>query len=74
VALGLIPLIAVGLIGPTGLALIAAMLVLWVVGLKVPAARRMWASQPAVWAGRSVVAGITLVATVMLVRDIVEVL
>jgi hypothetical protein len=67
---GLIPL---ALLGPVGLGLVVVIGVGWFLNRHVPLAKA-WASAPATWIGRAVVTASGVFATVILVKDAVEIL
>lgn len=73
-ALGLIPLIAIGLLGPTGLAVLLLIAATWVVHRKAPELASLWRSPIVVWIGRAALLAVTAVALVALVRDITKIL
>lgn len=70
VLLGLIPL---AVLGPFGLGLVLLMVVGWLVNRQLPLARA-WTSTPAIWIGRAVVTASGVFATVIVIKDVAEVL
>ena len=71
---GLIPLLALAFIGPTGLGLVAGMVALWVMQRKVPRLANLWGSPAAVWIGRAGLLVVTAVVFVSLVSDVYQIL
>jgi hypothetical protein len=71
---GLIPLVAMGFLGPTGLAMSVGMLALWIVYRKAPRIATIWGSRAVVWIGRAGLFAVTTVALASLVRDITQIL
>ncbi|MGH2597071.1 MAG: hypothetical protein ACRDH7_14075 [Actinomycetota bacterium] len=71
---GLIPLVAMGFLGPTGLGLSVGMLAIWIVHRKAPRIATIWGSRVVVWMGRAGLLAVTAVALASLVRDITQIL
>jgi hypothetical protein len=72
--LGLVPLLALGLFGPTGIALLALIAGAWWLGRSAPAVVALWRSPPVVWAGRTILLAVTAWSALLLVRDAAEIL
>jgi hypothetical protein len=68
--LGLLPL---AVLGPFGLGLVLLLGVGWLLNRQVPLAK-VWTLSPAVWTGRAVITASGVFASVILVKDVVEVL
>ncbi|MEO8424132.1 MAG: hypothetical protein ABI595_09520 [Actinomycetota bacterium] len=73
-ALGLLPLIAVGLIGPPGLGVLLLVLATWTLHRWAPEIAALWRSGTVMWIGRSALLAVTAFAVVGLVRDITRIL
>jgi uncharacterized membrane protein YhaH (DUF805 family) len=73
-ALGLIPLIALAIIGPTGLGVLVLVAAVWVVHRAAPGLASLWRSATVVWIGRAALLVATAIAFVALVRDIARIL
>jgi hypothetical protein len=65
---------AVALTGPTGVAILTAAAIVWILHRRVPALRAVWTSEPVVWLGRALLAAVTAVAAFRLVGDAVDIL
>jgi hypothetical protein len=72
--LGLLPLLALGLLGPTGLALLALVGGAWWIHRSAPAVVAFWRSPPVVGTGRAVLLAFTAWSAWLLVRDAAEIL
>ena len=66
--------LAVALTGPTGVAILTAAAIVWILHRRVPALRAVWTSEPVVWLGRALLAAVTAVAAFRLVDDAVDIL
>ena len=64
--------LAVALTGPTGVAILTAAAIGWILHRRVPALRAIWSSEPVVWLGRALLAAVTAFAAFRLVGDAVE--
>lgn len=73
-AFGLIPLLALAFIGPTGIGLVVGMLALWVVHRKVPRLASLWSSPAVVWIGRASLGVVTALSLASLVSDVTQIL
>jgi hypothetical protein len=73
-ALGLIPFIAIGLLGPTGLGVLLLIAATWVIHRKAPEVASLWRSPIVVWIGRAALLAVTATALVVLARDITNIL
>jgi hypothetical protein len=73
-ALGLIPFIAIGLLGPTGLGVLLIIAATWVVNRKAPELVAFWHSSAMVWIGRTSLLAVTAIALIALARDITRIL
>jgi hypothetical protein len=73
-ALGLIPFIAIGLLGPPGLVVLLIIAATWVVHRKAPEVASLWRSPIVVWIGRAALLAVTATALVVLARDITNIL
>lgn len=69
-----LPLVGIGLAGPVGLLLLAAIGGGWLANRQGIPLTRAWHSTPGTWLGRGALAGITILALVALVHDITAVL
>jgi hypothetical protein len=72
--LGLLPLLALGLFGPTGVALLMLVGGAWWLHRSAPAVVALWRSPPVVWAGRTILLAVTAWSALLLVRDAAEIL
>jgi hypothetical protein len=72
--LGLLPLLALGLFGPTGIALLVLIAGAWWLGRSAPAVAAFWRSPPVVWIGRALLLAFTAWSAWSLVRDAAEIL
>ena len=66
--------LAMATTGPTGVAILTAAAIAWILHRRVPALRAIWTSEPVVWLGRALLAAITAVAAIRLVGDAVDIL
>jgi hypothetical protein len=73
-ALGLIPLIALAFLGPTGLGVLVLIAAAWVVRRTAPGLASLWRSATVVWIGRAALLAVTAASFVVLVRDITRIL
>jgi hypothetical protein len=73
-ALGLIPLIAIGLLGPIGLGVLVLIVAAWAAHRSAPGLASLWRSPGVVWIGRAALLAVTTISLVALVRDVTEIL
>jgi hypothetical protein len=73
-ALGLIPLIGLALLGPSGLGVLVAIAAAWVVHRRAPELASLWRSSTVAWIGRASLLAVTAIALVALVRDLTRIL
>jgi len=66
--------IVIALAGPTGVSILTAAAIVWILHRRVPALRSIWASEPVVWLGRALLAAVTAAAAFRLVGDAVDIL
>ncbi len=66
--------IVIALTGPTGVAILTAAAIAWILHRRVPALRAIWASEPVVWLGRALLTAVTAAAALRLVGDAVDIL
>jgi hypothetical protein len=66
--------LAVALMGPTGVAILTAAAIAWILHRRAPAVAAVWTSEPVVWLGRALLAAVTVVAAYRLVGDAVDIL
>jgi len=71
---GLVLLLPLGFFGLVGLAVIAAIIAVVLLGRAAPEMASLWTSPPAAWIGRAGLATAAIVWGAALVRDVVEVL
>jgi hypothetical protein len=72
--LGLIPLIALGLLGPLGIGLLVLMALAWLIHRSAPEVASLWRSGPVVWGGRALLLGLTAWSLSGLVREATQIL
>jgi hypothetical protein len=73
--IGSLPVIAVPtLVGPTGLAVVAGALLVFLLVRSIAGAPAAWSSRPMTWIGRAGLAGLGVVSAIALVSDVVEIL
>lgn len=72
--LGLLPLIALGLLGPPGIVLLLLLAGAWWLHRSAPAVAAVWRSPPVVWTGRALLLAFTAWSGWLLVRDATEIL
>jgi hypothetical protein len=73
-SLGLIPLIAMGLFGPSGLGVLVLIGASWVVHRTAPSLASLWGSPVVVWVGRTGLLAATAFSLFVLVRDVTTIL
>ncbi|MGZ8607546.1 MAG: hypothetical protein ACXWXQ_10945 [Actinomycetota bacterium] len=67
-------LLPLGLLGPTGLAVLAVILAALVLRPRVPGLAGLWTSAPVTWLGRIALAAVAIAAAVKLTRDVTTLL
>jgi len=72
--LGLVPLFALGLLGPSGIVLLVLVAVVWWLRRSAPAVVALWRSAPVVWAGRALLLAVVAWTGLALVRESAEIL
>ena len=72
--LGLIPLIALGLLGPPGLGVLFVVAASWALHRRAPGIASLWRSPIVVWIGRTALLVATGIAFVAVVRDVTRIL
>lgn len=65
---------AIATTGPTGVAILTAAAVAWILHRRVPVLGAVWTSEPVAWLGRALLAVVTAVAAFRLVGDAVDIL
>jgi hypothetical protein len=66
--------LAIGLTGSIGVAILTAAAIAWILHRRVPALGALWTSGPVVWLGRALLAAVTTVAAFRLVGEAVDIL
>ena len=67
---GLLPLVALGAVGPLGIGLLLLMFAAWWVHRAAPEAAALWRSPPVAWIGRAVLLAVTARSLVSLLADV----
>lgn len=66
--------LAIATTGPTGVAILTAAAIAWILHRRVPALGAVWTSEPVLWLGRALLAAVTVAAAYRLVGEAVDIL